>query len=63
MPAVPVVGAALAWFAISRWLGADVATGGAVAVILLGGHAFWLLTAPLNPLVASVGRPEIDATT
>ena len=60
VPAVPVVGAALAWFAISRWLGADVATGGAVAVILLGGHAFWLLTAPLNPLVASVGRPEIE---
>ena len=58
--AVPLVGAALAWFAISRWLGANVAMAGAVAAILLVGHASWLLTSPLNPLDSSVGRPDIE---
>jgi len=58
--AFPVVGAVTAWFAISRWLGAKVALAGAVAALLLLGHAVNMLTGAMSSLANSVNRPDLE---
>ncbi|HUZ21100.1 MAG TPA: polysaccharide biosynthesis C-terminal domain-containing protein [Acidimicrobiales bacterium] len=58
--AFPVIGAITAWFAISRWLGDKVALAGAVAALLLLGHAVNMLTGATSSLANSVNRPDIE---
>lgn len=59
--AIPFIGAASAFFAIDRWLGATDRLAGVVAVILLLGQAVVLLSLVMDSVVKAADHPEVES--
>ena len=59
--AVPLVGAAAAYFGIWRWLGPGERLAGVVAVVLLAGRSTSLWSAVMDSLGKSINRPGIES--